>query len=78
MEYYGAVMSFAEVLEALPALSFAQRQQLLARAIQMDDQGLSVSEEALVQERLDAHRASPNSSVSFAEMKTRLRSLVDR
>lgn len=71
-------MSFAEVLEELPALSLAQRQELVARAIALDDQGLSGEQEALVQERLDAHRAAPDSSVSFAEMKTRLRSLVGR
>jgi hypothetical protein len=71
-------MSFAEVLEELPALSLAQRQELVAKAIALDDQGLSNEHEALVQERLDAHRADPESSVSFDEMKTRLRSLVGR
>lgn len=69
-------MSFAEVLEELPALSLAQRQELVARAIQLDDQGLSAAQDALVQERLDAHRASPKSSVPFAKMKQQLRSLV--
>lgn len=69
-------MSFAEVLEESPALSLAQRQELVARAIQLDDQGLTYAQEAFVQEKLDAHLASPDSSVSFAEMKTRLRSLV--
>lgn len=71
-------MSFAEVLEELPALSLAQRQELVARAIALDDQGLSGEQEALVQERLDAHHAAPDSSFPFAEMKTRLRSLVGR
>ncbi len=71
-------MSFAEVLEELPALSLAQRQELIARAIQLDDVGLSASQEALVQERLDAHRASPESSVPFEKMKQQLRSLVGR
>ena len=68
-------MSFAEVLEELPALSLAQHQELVARAIQLDDQGLSEAQDALVQ-RLDAHRASPESSVPFAKMKQHLRSLV--
>jgi uncharacterized protein YoaH (UPF0181 family) len=71
-------MSFAEVLEELPALSLEQRQELIARAIQLDDLGLSASQAALVQERLDAHRASPESSVPFEKMKQQLRSLVGR
>jgi hypothetical protein len=70
-------MSFAEVLEELPALSLAQRQEPVARAIQLDDQGLTNAQEALVQERLDAHRASPESSVPFSKMKTLLRSLIE-
>lgn len=69
-------MSFAEVLEELPALSLAQRQELVARAIQLDDQGLTNVQEALVQERLDAHRSSPESSLPFSKMKQQLRSLV--
>ena len=75
---YHALMSFAEVLEELPALSLAQRQELIARAIQLDDLGLSASQEALVQERLDGHRASPESSVPFEKMKQQLWSLVGR
>ena len=70
-------MSFAEVLEELPALSLAQRQEPVARAIQLDDQGLTNAQEALVQERLDAHRVSPESSVPFSKMKTLLRSLIE-
>ena len=75
---YHALMSFAEVLEELPALSLEQRQELIARAIQLDDLGLSASQAALVQERLDGHRASPESSVPFEKMKQQLRSLVGR
>lgn len=71
-------MSFAEVLEELPDLSLAQRQELIARVIQLDDVGLSASQEALVQERLDAHRTSPESSVPFEMMKQQLWSLVGR
>jgi hypothetical protein len=56
-------MSFAEVFEELTALSLAQRQELIARAIQLDDVGLS---------------ASPESSVPFRSMKKHLQSLVGR
>ena len=71
-------MSFAEVLEELSGLSLEQRQELVARAIALDDQGLSSDQEALVQERLHAHRVSPESSVPFDKMKQQLRSLADR
>ena len=67
-------MSFAQVLDELPALTFEQRQLLIRRALELDDPPLSASDEAVVESRLAAHRADPNSSVPLAEMKARLRS----
>ena len=67
-------MSFAQVLEELPALTFEQRQLLIRRALELDDPPLSESDEALVEARLAAHRDDPKSSVTLEEMKTRLRS----
>ncbi len=66
-------MSFAEVLAELPAMTFEERQLLVRRALELDDSFLSESDEALIEERLKAHRADPNSSVSLEEMKKRLR-----
>lgn len=67
-------MSFAQVLEELPALTFEQRQLLIRRALELDDPPLSNADEALVESRLAAHRADPGSSVSLDEMKAQLRS----
>ncbi len=67
-------MSFAEVLEELPALTVQQRQVLIRRALELEEPPLSDAEEALVETRLAAHRQNPTSSVPLDEMKRRLRS----
>jgi uncharacterized protein YoaH (UPF0181 family) len=66
-------MSFAEVLQELPSLTFEQRQLLVRRAMELDDAGLSPADEALVESRLAAHHAAPDSSIPLDEMKRRLR-----
>ena len=66
-------MSFPEVLAELPALSVAERQMVVRRALDLDDPGLSAEDEALVEERLAAHRRDPTSALSLEEMKARLR-----
>lgn len=67
-------MSFTEVLEELPGLTFEQRQLLVRRAVELDDEPLSAAELATVESRLMAHHANPSSSLSLEEMKSRLRS----
>ena len=67
-------MSFDQVLEELPSLTFEQRQLLVRTAIELDDPVLSEADEALVESRLAQHRADPDSSVPLEKMKQRLRS----
>ena len=67
-------MSFTEVLQELPTLTFSQRQQLVRHALDLDDMPLSRADEALVEERLAAHRQNPASAVPLKTMKSRLRS----
>ena len=67
-------MSFTDVLNELPALTFEQRQLLVRRTLELDDPPLSHADESLVESRLNALRESPASAVSLDEMKTRLRS----
>jgi hypothetical protein len=67
-------MSFTEVLEELSALTAGQRQVLIRRALELDEPSLAPADEALVEERLAAHRQNPASSVPLHEMKKRLRS----
>ena len=67
-------MSFTEVLRELPTLTFEQRQLLVRRALELDDQPLNSSDEALIDSRLAALREDPNSGLSLEEMKARIRS----
>jgi len=66
-------MSFAEVLQELPALTVEQRQLLISRALELDELPLHAEDEALIEERLAAHRANPASSIPLTEIKDRLR-----
>ncbi len=67
-------MSFTDVLAELPALTVAERQLLIRRALDLDEPALSKEDEALVEKRMADHRQNPASAVSLDEMKTRLRS----
>jgi hypothetical protein len=66
-------MSFAEVLQELPALTVQQRQLVIRRALELEAP-LSDAEAALVDSRLAGHQQNPASSVPLDEMKRRLRS----
>ena len=67
-------MSFAEVLDELPALTFEQRQLLIRKAVELDDSNLPADDEAVVESRLAGHHANPDSSIPLDQMKQRLRS----
>ena len=66
-------MSFAQVLEELPALTFEQRQLLVRRAMELDASPMSEADEVLVAARLAAHRADPGTSVPIDAMKDQIR-----
>ena len=67
-------MSFADVLDQLPTLTFEQRQLLIRRAVEIDDPPLTPKDESLIDSRLSALREDPESAVPLDEMKARLRS----
>jgi len=67
-------MSFTEVLQELPALTFEQRQLLIRRALELDDPPLGDADESLIESRLAALKDAPASLVTLDEMKSRLRS----
>ena len=71
-------MSLSEVLEALPTLTFEERQILMRRMIELEDPPLSEADEALVESRLAAHREDPTSSLLLETLKERLRSRMQR
>jgi hypothetical protein len=66
-------MSFTEVLNELPALTVEQRQLLFSRMLELDELPLQAEDEALIEERLAAHRRNPALAVPLAEIKDRLR-----
>ncbi len=55
-------MSLKEILETIPKLSFAERQQLVRRAIEADEE-LTPHEEAVIDQRLENFRADPREGV---------------
>lgn len=71
-------MSFSEVLQELPALTVAERQLLIRRALELDEPALAPEDEAVVEGRLAEHRQNPGSAVPLDEMKARLRSRFSR
>ena len=70
---YSDTMSFSEMLAELPALSVAERQLLVRRALDLDEPALSAEDEALVEQRLAEHQRNPESAVPLDDMKARLR-----
>jgi hypothetical protein len=67
-------VSFTEVLEQLPVLTFEQRQILIRQVVELDDSPFSEANDALIEERRAKYRANPDSSIPLEEMKTELRS----
>ena len=71
-------MSFNEVVAELPSLTLAERQQLVLRALELDDAEIPAEDLALAEQRLAEGRANPGSALSLDEMKTRLRTRFAR
>ena len=66
-------MSFAQVIEELPRFTVAERQELLRNVLKLDDEGLSDSELALVEQRLAAYQGDPARAVPAETMAERVR-----
>ncbi|MCX6960840.1 MAG: hypothetical protein NTZ08_00040 [Verrucomicrobia bacterium] len=66
-------MSFAQVLEELPRFSVAERQELLRNVLELEEDGLSEPELALVEQRLAAYQADSSRAVPADIMAERVR-----
>jgi putative addiction module component (TIGR02574 family) len=66
-------MSFAQVIEVLSRFTVVERQELLRNVLELDDEGLSDSELALVDQRLAAYQANPAMAVAAESMAERIR-----
>jgi len=62
-------MSLAEILAEIPKLSFAERQELVRRAISIEDDELTSEENAILDERLAEFQRNPTSGVAADELK---------
>jgi hypothetical protein len=66
-------MIFAQVLEELPRFSVAERQELLRNVLELEEDGLSEPELALVEQRLAAYQADSSRAVPADIMAERVR-----
>ena len=62
-------MSLTEILAEIPKLSFAERQELVRRAIEVEDGELTTEEKAILAERLEDFRRNPNSGTPAEQLK---------
>lgn len=62
-------MSLSEILAAIPTLSFAERQQVVRRAMESESDELSAEENAILDERLADFRRNPESGTDAASLK---------
>ncbi len=62
-------MSLTEILAEIPKLSFAERQELVRRAIAVEDDELTPEENAILEERLEDFQRNPTTGVAAEELK---------
>jgi len=62
-------MSLTEILAEIPKLSFAERQELVRRAIEVEDHDLTSEEKAILNERLEDFRRNPDSGIPAEQIR---------
>ncbi len=62
-------MSFAEILDEIPRLTFAERQELVRRAVALDDAELTAEENALLDERMEDFRRNPDAGIPLENLR---------
>jgi putative addiction module component (TIGR02574 family) len=62
-------VSLTEILAEIPKLSFAERQELVRRAIEVEDQDLTAEEKTILDQRLADFRQNPNSGIPAGQLK---------
>ena len=63
-------MSLTEILAEIPKLSFTERQELVRRAIEVEDGELTAEEKAVLDRRLADFHHSPNSGTPAEQLKS--------
>ena len=62
-------MSFAEILEEIPKLSFAQRQELVRRATAIDEEEISPEVHALLDARMEDFQRNPEAGIPLEQLQ---------
>ena len=62
-------MSLTEILAEIPKLSFAERQELVRRAIEVEDEELTPEEKAILERRLQDFHNNPESGIPAEQLK---------
>ncbi len=65
-------MSFAEILDEIPRLSFAERQELVRHAIALDDSKLTAEENALFDARMEDFGWNPDAGIPLEELRNEI------
>ena len=63
-------MSLPEILAEIPKLSFVERQEVIRRAIEVEDAELTPQEKAILDERLADFRRNPSSGVPANQLSS--------
>jgi putative addiction module component (TIGR02574 family) len=63
-------MSLTEILAEIPKLSFAERQEIIRRTLEVEDADLTAEEKAILDERLNDFRGNANSGISADQLKS--------
>jgi putative addiction module component (TIGR02574 family) len=63
-------MSLTEILAEIPKLSFAERQEIIRRTLELEDADLTPQERAILDKRLEDFRRNPNSGISADQLKS--------
>jgi putative addiction module component (TIGR02574 family) len=69
---YAHAVSFAEILEEIPNLSFTQRQELVRRAIALDEDDLTPEENALLDARMEDFRRDPGEGIPLEQLRDQI------
>ena len=71
-------MSLAEILAEIPKLSFAERQELVRRALAVEDEEPTSEENAILDERLADFHRNPASGIPAEELKPAVLSRIKK
>lgn len=66
------------MLERIPKLSFAERQELIRHALAVDEDGLTAEESAVLDARMEDFRAHPEAGIPLEQLKEYVRERLAR